>query len=577
MLAGPGSGKTKTLTIKMARMLAEDVEFPRGIACITYSNECARELERRLDKLGVRKGKNVFIGTIHSFCLTQVIRPFAGLAGLGLSPPITIASKQVKARCFERALQEARIDEPPSYVQNRFDNYRKGILDRESPEWKSNDPQIAVAIETYEKLLRRENCIDFDDMPLLGLCLIEKYGWVRKALAAKFPVLVVDEYQDLGEILHRVVLSLCFGSGIRLLAVGDADQSIYGFAGAKPELLRMLSEHPDVEKVELKFNYRCGKTIISASEVALGEIRNYEAKRSHLGTIDFYHCPQGLGEQMQFIFNQIIPQALVEPRRTSGDIAILYQDRYIGDEVAQAAEVAGYKYIRTDKGAVYPKTPLTRWLEDCAAWCAGGWKKATPRLSNILNNGANLLDATLSEPEVQTFKSSLVQFLFSHRSGDEDFCSWISELESTLLRPIFQRDGSLTDEKDNLDKLIALCSEGGKLVHYTVALFGSQRGAPDYLNLLTLHSAKGLEFDVVIIPGLEQGILPRYSAKTEAAKREPRRLFYVALTRAKHEVHFTYSGFYTNKYGRFANGPSEFILELKRSLEAELKKDRKNW
>lgn len=573
ILAGPGSGKTKTLTIKMARMLAEDVEHPRGIACITYSNECARELERRLDKLGIRKSKNIFIGTMHSFCLTQVIKPFVALTDVGLKPPIDIASKQVQQNAFELALQKAGIDEPPYQVKDRFERYRKGILDRASQEWRTNDPQIATAVEAYEKLLRQQNCIDFMDMPLLGLRLIERYSWIRNALNAKFPILVVDEYQDLGEVLHRLVLALCFNAGIRLIAVGDADQSIYGFAGAKPELLKELAELENVEKVSLRFNYRCGKTIITASEVALGEIRNYEAKKTHLGTIDFSPCLQGFHEQMQLICQQIIPQALANtPERKLGDIAILYQDRYVGNDVAEAVEAADYKYIRNDQGATYPKTPLTRWLEDCAAWCAGGWKSATPRLNSILTNGMNLLDSCLNDIELQSLKSRLVQFLYAHRSETENLCTWLAAFESLILKEIFLKDGSLTEEQEEFEKLKGLCAPAGKLAYFTISLFGSQRGAPEYLNLLTLHSAKGLEFDVVIIPGLEQGKFPHFSARTKAAKREPRRLFYVGLTRARHEVYFTYSGFYIDRYNRrFNNGPSEFILELRQSLETELK------
>ena len=256
ILAGPGSGKTKVLTVKMARILAEDMQRPRGIACLTFNSECVRELERRLDRLSVKKTDNVFIGTVHAFCLKNIILPFANLAGLSLPSPLCVATLNERQRLFQRALaKEISADEPPYRWQTRFDRYRRTYLDRESSQWMTGDEQLARLIERYEGLLHREGLIDFDDMVLVGLRIIEEHAWVRKAMRARFPILVVDEYQDLGLPLHRIVLKLCIDAGIRLLAVGDPDQSIYGFTGANPELLKELSAMEGIEVVRLRFNY----------------------------------------------------------------------------------------------------------------------------------------------------------------------------------------------------------------------------------------------------------------------------------------------------------------------------------
>jgi DNA helicase-2/ATP-dependent DNA helicase PcrA len=152
-----------------------------------------------------------------------------------------------------------------------------------NPEWQE-DEQLAALVTRYEGLLRQGGMIDFDDMILIGLRLIESRRWVRRALRARFPVIVVDEYQDLGVSLHRIVESLCFGGGSRLFAVGDPDQSIYGFTGARPELLRELANSPRVESVRLPFNYRSGPTIVRAAEIALGEARGYEGRGNQVGT-----------------------------------------------------------------------------------------------------------------------------------------------------------------------------------------------------------------------------------------------------------------------------------------------------
>jgi ATP-dependent DNA helicase UvrD/PcrA len=274
VLAGPGSGKTKVLTTKLAQILTEDVEVPRGVACVTYSNECARELKRRLAKLGVRPDRRAFVGTVHSFCFQHVVVPFANLSGMNIAEPVRVATDAEIGKCFADALSTAvSSDEKPSHWSIRCSTYRRKFVDRSDSAWHTSDAQASRVIEQYESNLRAGGLIDFDDMMLLGLRLIEENEWVRKALHAKFPVLVVDEYQDLGVPLHRLVLSLCFpqdGPSTRLFAVGDPDQSIYGFVGAEPELLRDLSKRQDVETVTLKLNYRSRQHIISASEIALG-------------------------------------------------------------------------------------------------------------------------------------------------------------------------------------------------------------------------------------------------------------------------------------------------------------------
>jgi len=137
VLAGPGSGKTKTLTIKLARLLAEDIEAPRGVACITYNNECARELESRLDALGVEPGNRVFIGTVHSFSLTQIVLPYAKVAGLGLPDEFCVATRTERSRALEIAFN--RTIGGPENPQNwdfRMGNYRRSILNRNSEEWR---------------------------------------------------------------------------------------------------------------------------------------------------------------------------------------------------------------------------------------------------------------------------------------------------------------------------------------------------------------------------------------------------------------------------------------------------------
>lgn len=569
VLAGPGSGKTKTLTVKLARMLAEDVRKASGIACITYSSECARELKRRLQQLGVEEyERRVFVGTVHSFALNNIVVPFAIAAGMKLPQPIRVATQTEQRKAFEDAVTQVLGESArASQFKIQIDAYRRTHLDRENPTW-NEYPDFASVITNYEARLRRKGLIDFDDMMLLGLRLVESHDWIRRAVAAKFSILAVDEYQDLGVPLHRMVMNLCFGAGMRLFAVGDADQSIYGFTGAKPELLRQLSERNDVTAVTLPFNYRSAAEIVAAGEAMLAEPRGYAAKKTAKGIVAFHYFENGLEEQVNAIIEELIPASLRRANhRRLGDIAIIYTDYNDGNLVSSVAAASGLEYVRIDNGAPIPSTPVIRWLQECAEWCAGGWRRSQPKLRGLIGTWLRLSSSLRRSKDHRETQRSLVGFLFSHRDPNEPLRNWLQHLERQLLRSAFTREGTLKDEQINVEKLLGLTEASGELEEATIATFSGKAGSPKHLNLITLHSAKGLEYDVVFLLGMDQGRLPSWSENTPEKVAEARRRFYVGLTRAKREVHLTYSGFNENKYGRrFDNGPSQFLLELQNRI-----------
>lgn len=562
VLAGPGSGKTKTLVTKLARILAEDVHAPRGVACITFSNEAARELLRRFRQLGLHQSNRLFVGTVHSFCLLHLLIPYARLAGLQVPYPLKVAPIGEAISIFDDVAESIRgIGQPTR--RDEVHLHRRINLDRDTAAWKSGEELTQLA-EGYETALREQGLIDFEDIVHYGQRLVNEHDWVLKLVRAKFPVIAVDEYQDLGTALDRIVRRLVFQGGVRLIAVGDVDQSVYGFTGANSELLEDLSRQQGIERIELKINYRSGSGIIEVAQRALGIERGYTpSDPDRTASVEVHECENGLQHQAEYAMTVLVPAALAAKHgRQLGDIAVLYRNRNIGDVAAIETRRAKLPYLRIDNAAPYKKVPLTSWIEDCATWCAGGWKTASPALRDLQGRFVSF-HGRLGERSARDARALLTRFLWDKR-GNGLALDFVRALRGELLNAVLGEHPELADQAAEVDDLEKALGEGGALFETTKARLGRRDGSPNQLNLVTLHSAKGSEYDVVIILGLDQGSFPSgYFDNTPARMAEARRLFYVGITRARDEVHLLYSGFTQNKYGKkYYEGPSEFLNGL---------------
>ena len=526
----------------MARALAEDVIDPRGVACITFNNECAIELETRLAALGVTSSDRSFIGTVHSFALTQVIMPYARCI-----PGLLPANFRVATRDESRAAVEAAYGVVFNDLGDPHDRWkfaeekRRRDVDRGLPAWRGRNPELADFIKTYEAELRRVGLIDFDDMPLIAFRMIRDQGWIRAALKARFPVLFVDEYQDLGYALHELVLLLCFEGGIRLFAVGDVDQSIYGFTGANPELLQGLTERPDVRAIRLRFNYRSGTKIIRASLGALGQERDYRGRDGAPdGELTFWSTKGGLDIQAAAIANTVLPALFAH--HPPWEIAILYRAAYLGDKVAAALDDKGIAYVRTDGNALIRRSSrLARFVEACASWVTGGWREADPPYARLLSQAFALVyGGQVGDAEEQALSLQLITFLRSSIASGETTHAWLQRLCRELIAP-WQAISRNPHQEWEVCREMMVKTDPTKGKDMPLNLFAGRLEGSGRVSLSTLHSAKGREFDAVILYGMNASDIPNSrDQKSPKALREARRLFYVGVTRPRKELSVVY-------------------------------------
>ena len=555
VIAGPGSGKTTVLTLKVMQLLAEMIYPPRGLACLTYSTEAVREFKSRLVKLGLEKRKNVFLGTVHSFCLSEIITPFAALYPQYKIPlPIRIISEAEKNRLFNSQNYEGTpklIDVDKERTRNIKGISRVAI--------ESYDIALKAAI-SFEELLIQNEYLDFISMVKKSVELIKNESYVRKALEAKYPWIIVDEYQDLGKPLHELILTLLNLTRIKVFAVGDADQSIYDFQGAAPDYLIELSQRQDVSCIHLKNNYRSSQTIVDASEYVLKSSRGYIASgklQDYHAKLEFIECSKGMDEQYERVIEQI------SRFHTEGipyhEIAVLVGNNKQVTELAQECSrqnIPAYSARQT-----FRLTDLIIWIQNCAKWVSD---KCSVSFDEICSTWKSFISQKriISEDDYFLLKRTIFQTLTASKVYKDNLSEWLCYLDKKVgIVSAFTASERYPDEIDNYNKLLETARSHD--TQLTIK-FLTRLGIPEnQVVLTTRHSSKGLEFDVVILPGMEKDSFPSYYDNTPRKLAEARRLCFVSVSRARKACILIRSKNLQNQYGRwFSKEPSPFWVAL---------------
>lgn len=557
VVAGPGSGKTTVLTLKVMRLIDEAIFPPRGLACLTYSIEAAREFKERLTKLGLGKRKNVFLGTVHSFCLAEILTPYANLYPKYRIPnPIKIISEKDKKKLFESIPNEGQCS------MTEMDKERtRDIQGVSRVAIESYDVALKAAVE-FEDALLKGGWIDFISMVKLAVKLIQNEAYVRKSLEARFPWVIVDEYQDLGKPLHEIILALLDLTNIKVFAVGDGDQSIYDFQGAAPDYMTELISRSDVECIQLKNNYRSSQDIVDASEYVLEKQRGYVASgqlSDYNAILEFYECDSGMDEQYSVATEQI------ERFHTMGipyhEIAVLVgNNNQVNDICSKCDEHGIPSYVARHD---FRSTDAVLWLQSCARWVED--KIAVP-FDDICMTWKGFLihknTCRIDDSDYITIKRTLLSVLKKSKERENNLYKWLSFIFTELnFSQVFSDSDRYPDEIDNLSLLLKISKEGQP--ELTIG-FISRLGVPEnQVMLSTRHSAKGLEFDAVIMLGMEKDSFPSYYCTTQRQFEEARRLCFVAVSRARKACLLVRSKQLPNKYGKwFTKEPSPFWTNL---------------
>jgi DNA helicase-2/ATP-dependent DNA helicase PcrA len=553
--APPGSGKTELLCARLAQDFIDVIAEPQGAACITYSNTAAAELRRRLDQFGVQRRSNLFIGTVHGFALSQVIRPFARLLGEEDLATAAIATVEQRGRIFDTARETIYPDEPGYGLRSTMDRRRRALLlDETAPMY--GGERVAEMTRLYERLLRDEGLIDFDEMVSSAVAIVEGHRVVRQVLAARFPKLFIDEYQDLGAGLHQLVKILCFdqAASSTLFAVADPDQCIYMFSGASPELVSEIAERGDVEHVQLHLNYRSSDEIIRQSLKLLPGPLEVQGFREG-GLVELHQADGGVAGQATAAM-AVLRDALQAGAKPEA-LAVLCLSNNDCVEVGDLLIESGLSvFVRREDD--YPRTAATQFVEMAAAWATSTSGTSGVALRWLLAQWRQQLGTRWS----RAVDVGLVTLLLDGEElSDTPARDFVARVGAIGLTDALAAERVRSEDSDSLTALLASTTDGS-LCELSVADLGDRAFARNRIHVLTMHAAKGLEFDTVCLLGLEHTRLPWFKAAQWEVVQD-RRKFYVAITRARYEVHMFYTGWMITKYGkRWDHGPSSFVSQL---------------
>ncbi len=609
ILAGAGSGKTRLLTYKIAYLIRELSADPRSILAITFTNKAATEMKMRIEKLvGGRLANDMWISTFHSAC-NRILRVYA--KKIGFDSNFAIYDARDSYQLVSETLKEMDLDPkqyPPKGILTAISGAKSRLLEPEAYVMTTEDDFEEIAASVYFKYQAKlfdNQAMDFDDLINMTVKLLRKDEIVLARFRDQFKYVLVDEYQDTNPSQYRLIHLLGSG-GKNLTVVGDEDQSIYAFRMADVKnILDFEDDFPGTTVVKLEQNYRSTKKILEAANNVIKRNLSRSGKilwtaNPEGGIVSVYAAENELAE-VDFVVNEIERLVEIEGEQLS-ECAIFYRTHAQSRVLEEALLRRGISYRVIGSLRFYERKEI----KDILAYL---WVIYNPssnlqlrRIVNVPKRGIG--DRTVAKIEAYAARNkiSLYQALnriddikVGARAGKQivDFLMMMDELINTkesaslngLVKKVLSRTGyteELSAERtaqarsrlENLDEFLSVIRgyETGSTVE-DLAAFMQQVSLitpadisdeeSEGVNLMSLHSAKGLEYENVFIIGMEEGIFPHSRSLGESDQlEEERRLCYVGMTRARERLYMTYA-YSRLLYGqRLANKPSRFVEEI---------------
>nr|WP_232320105.1 DNA helicase PcrA [Herbidospora daliensis] len=617
IVAGAGSGKTRVLTHRIAHLLAERDVHPGEILAITFTNKAAREMKDRVDKLIGPRSKAMWVMTFHSACV-RILRREA--KRLGFTTSFSIYDQADSQRLMALVCREMDLDPkryPPRSFSAQVSNMKNELIDYETAADKAQthlEKTLAEAYRTYQRRLTEAGAMDFDDLIMLTVTLFQLFPDVAEHYRRRFRHVMVDEYQDTNHAQYMLIKELVgVDDPAELVVVGDADQSIYAFRGASiRNILEFERDYPSAKTILLEQNYRSTQTILNAANAVIS--RNESRKPKNLWS-DQGAGPKIIGyvadnehDEATFVAQEV-DRLSDDEGVTPGQVAVFYRTNSASRVFEEIFIRTGLPYRVVGGVRFYERKEVKDLLAYLRVLANPSDTVSLRRILNVPKRGIG----DRAEAMVEAFASrERVSFWEGLRRAEEahgiatrslnqirEFVTLLDDLRakelpisdlaeeiltSTGYRTELETSGDPQDESriENLNELISVASEfeaanpEGTLVDFLeqVSLVADADSIPDpdgesggVVTLMTLHTAKGLEFPVVFLTAMEDGVFPHMRSLSDPKElEEERRLAYVGITRAEKRLYLSRAAVRTAWGAPSFNPASRFLAEVPHDL-----------
>ena len=596
VIAGAGSGKTRVLTYRVAYLTGILGIPPHRIFVATFTNKAAQEMNERIKSLLGTQVRDLWIGTFHSLCV-RILRK--EIWRIGYSQNFSIFDRDDQKKLIKDIVGKGERPDRFIHYISRVKTYGEGIEDR----------FLNSVFEEYIKKMKQLNALDFDDLLVLTLKIFESFPDVRNHYAERFLHILVDEYQDTNRLQYEIIRHLS-SRHRNIFVVGDDDQSIYAFRGADlRNILDFEQDFPDARIIRLEQNYRSTKNILKAASTVIAHNRfrkgktlwtqNPEGKK-----ILIFECDTEREEA------ETVAKIIEKSGREYRDFLILYRTNAQSRAFEERFHLEGIPYQIVGGMKFYERQEIKDILAYLRVLVNPKDEIALLRIFNVPPRGIGVKTIEVIKNYAETGKVSLLDVLNQIESLDfpksrkeklHNFFNLITDFKEKskqlnvyeLTKYIIEQTGYMEYlerefepekaemKKEYVKELLGEIEEFVKgnpgadvedYIHYTSLLtdIDEFEEKENIVTMMTMHNAKGLEYPVVIITGLEEGVLPHIRSMGDPGEiEEERRLFHVALTRAKEEVYITYSRLRYFKGERYLT-PSRFIKELPEDVVVQL-------